>query len=142
MKDRWRYQLRRCLLRATALSLACNFVVPAGYMPAALGDGGPFALCGFESATFEMMSHGAHHNHVAGEAADPDSEDNFKDTPEYCPLGALSASSAVPTDFYLYIEFRREYFQTVVDFHTVARRPVIGFLSRAPPYFHSRDFLI
>jgi hypothetical protein len=142
MRHRWISALRRCLLRATALSLACSFVVPAGYMPAALADGGPFALCGFELKIAGGMSHGAHHDHHADDATQSDTETgSSKDELEYCPLGALSAASALTADFFPFIEYRKQFVQTDVGFQTFVQRTTVGFLSRAPPAANSKKFL-
>ena len=36
---------RRVLLGAAYLALSCRLLVPAGYMPSAIGEGGPISLC-------------------------------------------------------------------------------------------------
>lgn len=146
MRRRWVLKLRQFLLRATVLALACNFVVPAGYMPAALADGAPFALCGFGFQSLGQMGHGAHHDHHAdhtdGSAnADTDSG-SPEDAWEYCPLGALSASSAVTSDFFLLLEDRKAHFQANPEFTSIVPRPVMGFLSRAPPTLETAISLI
>jgi hypothetical protein len=112
-------------------------------MPAALADGGPFALCGFELEIAGAMSHGTHHGHHAGDATPSDTEtEGSGDAQEYCPLGALSAASALTADFFPVIEYRKQIIETAAVFQTVVQRPTVGFLSRAPPAVDLQHFLI
>lgn len=141
MRHRLAFWLRRWLLRATSVALACNFIVPAGYMPAALADGGPFALCGFGLVSHAKMSHGSRHgdhSDADGDAPEGSPEDAWK----YCPLGALSASSAIASDFFFVLEYRKTPFVADSGFATVVERPFIKYRSRAPPFPRLADYLI
>jgi hypothetical protein len=109
-------------------------------MPAALADGGPFVLCGFGLTSHAQMSHGSHHDHKS--AMDQGSpEGTPEDTWKACPLGALSATSAVASDFFLVFEYRKAVFTANSDFGTFVQPPIIKYRSRAPPVQRSTTYL-
>ncbi len=73
-------------------SLVCRLLVPVGYMPAPLSEGGPFVLChgGYQGELVAYLSSSGHAEH-AGHA-----EDNaVHDVWSYCPTGAASGSVAL-----------------------------------------------
>ena len=78
----------RLLLLVTYLSLACKFLIPVGYMPAAIGDGWPVRLClsGLPENIFSQGSH--HHGHEQ-------SDDSKWQT---CSFGVMSSAVAVTSD--------------------------------------------
>ena len=78
----------RLLLLVTYLSLACKFLIPVGYMPAAIGDGWPVRLC-LSGLPAELFSNGdSHHKH---DRADDSKWQN-------CSFGVISSSVAVTSD--------------------------------------------
>lgn len=93
-------QQRVCRI-ATLLAwtaFACRAVTPLGYMPAAIGDGGPFILCPsgsqaeivqFLDASRGQSHHAGHHHDAAG-----GDHDQHSDGSE-CPIGA-SFATAIP----------------------------------------------
>ena len=67
-------------------------MVPAGYMPAAWGEGGPVTLCPTGLPTGLMLEHSGHHN---------DDGDDGPGTDllwAHCPLGALTDTAAISPD--------------------------------------------
>lgn len=91
----------RTLVFLAAVGLAGRVLVPAGFMPAALGDGWPVKLCpASPGAEWLSASHADHHasdHHGHGSPAHPDGHDNGGqgETHDPCPLGAAFASTAV-----------------------------------------------
>jgi hypothetical protein len=93
---------RRKLIGLLLLGLAVRIVMPAGYMPAPIGEGGPFVPCpgGLSGALF-LVDHGSgsgtHHSHGTGDAADADAS---TDVWEFCPFGAVFGSAVLVNDSY------------------------------------------
>jgi len=119
---------RRALILTTYLAFACRLMIPAGYMPAALGEGGPVTLCPMGLPAGLLPEHSGHH-HDGGESRGADL------LWEYCPVGALAdTASTVP-----HIVFHLPVFQEVrpgeLEPTSVVSRPLPGFRSRAPPFF-------
>jgi hypothetical protein len=139
MTRHWRKQLRRLLLRATALALGCNFIVPPGYMPAALADGGPFAFCPSTPGPGLPADHSNHHGHQSGQhsgqsdAPDGDSDPASPGAWDYCPLGVLSASCALTAEFSLALEFGKHVFNDAPEPASLVQPLLLAFHSRAPP---------
>jgi hypothetical protein len=90
-----RPQLRFALVMVLA-TLALRAVVPAGFMPAAIGNGLPFEMCpsAVPAEILAAMSgagHSHHQHHAGHNAAGSDGHFNTGD----CPIGqALSAAVA------------------------------------------------
>ena len=101
---------RQFLIRFAFLSFAFRALVPVGFMPAALADGGPFKIChgGVAGALFSALAertHGAHSGHSAhhhhAQAAAGDALGSGDELPaghagwEHCPVGAAVAQAAI-----------------------------------------------
>jgi len=78
-------------------SFALRVLVPIGYMPAAVGDGGPFVLCpgGYQAELLEYLaaapaSQAGVHAHAAHASADHTSHHEGSD----CSIGATFAAVA------------------------------------------------
>jgi hypothetical protein len=94
---------RHPLLYVAYLALACRLVIPAGFMPAPLADGGPLQLChgGPAGALFAALAATAapsdsqheHHHHDRDDdgGATPTEHDAW----QYCPVGAVFAFAAL-----------------------------------------------
>jgi hypothetical protein len=95
---------RHPLLYVAYLALACRLVIPAGFMPASLADGGPLRLClgGPAGALLQALAAQAgasreqheqhhHHDHDNEGGATPAEHDPW----QYCPVGAVFASAAL-----------------------------------------------
>jgi hypothetical protein len=89
------HRARRKLIALLFLGLAVRVVMPAGYMPAALGEGGPFVLCpgGLTGASFFLAagSEGEHHDHGSDESGEVNAW-------EFCPFNTVSGSFGPVTD--------------------------------------------
>jgi hypothetical protein len=70
--------------------------MPAGYMPAPIGEGGPFVLCpgGLSGAQYFLADGG---DHADGHEHDPD-DAGQADTWDFCPFGAVFGSAVLVTD--------------------------------------------
>ena len=51
------------LLSAAYLALACRLLVPAGYIPSAIGEGGPISLCPTGLPAGFLPESAEHHHH-------------------------------------------------------------------------------
>jgi hypothetical protein len=124
MRFRINRQLKRSLLILGCLAFACRLVIPPGYMPASLADGGPVVFCpvglpvGFGQET-------GHHHHDDGE--DTQLEELAW---ENCAFGAVFDSEALVADIVPLIPS----FET--DFTAIWREEFI--VSSSPAAFHSR----
>jgi hypothetical protein len=138
-------RLLRVLARSAAfVALTAKLLVPVGYMPAALADGGPIRLCdsyrgGLAAEQLSMPSahmgqhveHAADMSAAAGEehAHEPGQHHEWK----HCSLGALASAAAITSDWAFALPFsaaeRIESSEQVAHGH----RTLIQFRSRAPP---------
>ena len=114
---------------AIILLFLLRAMVPAGFMPAALGSGSPVQLCpqGLTAQEVAVLL-GEHHAHHHGEEAQAGEEFN-------CPLGLLLSAAALPSSFdNLTLE---NPVQTVPFAALVLFRvsPLRAFNSRAPPVY-------
>lgn len=82
-------RLRRVLLGLAHVALASKLLIPAGYMPAAIGAGGPIALCPGEFPIELLSGPAGHADH--GEHTEHDDAS----IREHCSLGALAATPAL-----------------------------------------------
>jgi hypothetical protein len=96
---------RRPLFYVVYLALACRLLVPAGFMPAPLAEGGPLRLCpgGAAGALLEALAAGdvassaqhdtrhRHHGHDNNGGKAPEQYDPW----QYCPVGAVFASATL-----------------------------------------------
>jgi hypothetical protein len=95
---------RRPLLYVAYLALACRLVIPAGFMPAPLADGGPLRLCHGGPAgallaalaaqtvpSDEQQDRHHQHGHDSDGGPSPEQHDQW----EHCPIGAVFASAAL-----------------------------------------------
>lgn len=113
----------RLLLLVTYLSLACKFLIPVGYMPAAIGDGWPVRLC-LAGLPADLFSHGeGHHQHDR-------SDDNKWQT---CSFGVMSSAAAVTSEPALNVPLPIATPLQVVCPGIVENATVVAFRSRAPP---------
>lgn len=94
MSMRKRSVIRTALLRATCIAFACRLLVPAGYMPAALGEGWPIKLC-HQGLPEHLL--GAHHD---GHHQEHDQHDSGEQLLwEHCPFGALLGAALIVGEF-------------------------------------------
>jgi hypothetical protein len=87
---------RNSLFGLLFLGLAVRVVMPAGYMPAPIGEGGPFVLCpaGLVGAPFWLPAEEGVHTH----ADHADDEVNQAGIWEFCRFGAVFGSSVLVSD--------------------------------------------
>ena len=123
--------IRRSLLCLAYLAFACRIVIPPGYMPAALDEGGPVVFCpaGLPAGAMSGTSH--HHD-------DGQDTGDHQLAWEHCPLGAVFDADALAVDIAFHLASLRqappiEHSETSI----VAATPR-GFRSRAPPRLDSQ----
>lgn len=128
MKRRLLHHARRALLFVSYVALATKLLIPIGYMPAAWSDGAPIRLCDSWFTLELPVDHETHHDH--GDHGDDDIDPRlFK----HCSLGALSAASAVPSEFRLQLAESPEYPIVFARVEHSFAAPSVGFRPRAPP---------
>lgn len=119
---------KHALISATYLAFACRILVPAGYMPAAWGEGGPITLCptGMPSGLLSQNSDHKHH----------DSDENLPESQlwENCPLGTLIDTESIISA----VQFHTPLFQSSLKIDTatigVFSTFQLSFRPRAPPF--------
>ena len=119
---------RRALILATYLAFACRLMIPAGYMPAALGEGGPVTLCPMGLPAGLLPEHSGHH-HEDGESRGTDL------LWEYCPVGALADTASIIPDILFHLPVSQDVGPAELDPADIVSRPFHGFRPRAPPSF-------
>lgn len=92
----------RMALWAAYACLVCRLLVPVGYMPAPLSEGGPFVLChgGYQGELIRYLSSGnnEHSAHAAHAAVNGGADDELShDSWSYCSISASSASVTLTT---------------------------------------------
>lgn len=133
-------------------AFACRALTPLGYMPATIGDGGPFALCpsGSQAELVQYLqsrsghahhadnNHGASHgaSHGAGHGSGDASHDQHQDG-SGCPIGASFAVAVPVTLLDLYIPAPTVTPSALPVDAPVATAPALRYLSRAPPFRRS-----
>lgn len=133
------------VIRLAVAFFCVRAVVPIGYMPAPLAEGGPFALCPDASAATLAMLEPAHAiaQPPAGHAGHGDHTDQADHTGhpagghnegwEHCPLGIGAADAAVGFAFSLLtLEPAALQMDAVVP-AMPALEPIRTFHARAPP---------
>jgi len=121
---------RSLVLRLAWLGFACRLVVPAGYMPAAPGEGGFIKLCPAGAAGLLVNAAPAAHAH-AGHGNPSSTHDHAGDhnyDTDYCPVGAFFSSAATVPGFELAL-------LPAVSVHAAWLQPV----SAATPRFASHQ---
>jgi hypothetical protein len=110
-----RQRPRARFLRLTLAGFVCRALIPLGFMPASLADGGPVVVChgGAAGAFFEALAEARHagggHVHDAGGADHADHGSHAPDDAagadhtgwERCPVGAAYAGAPLSHEFSL-----------------------------------------
>ena len=132
-------RLQRVCRIATWLAwtaFACRALTPLGYMPAPVGEGGPFMLCPsgaqaelvqFFDTRRDHADHGGHH-HGAGDA----NHEQHRDGSE-CPIGASFAAAIPVTLLDLDTPAPTVTLPALPAAAPVAAAPAARYHSRAPP---------
>jgi len=128
MKLRMRALLRQIALFVFGISLLLRMLIPAGYMPAAFGNGWPITLCehGMPSGMFAVQ----HHHH--GDAAEPDAVPL-----DSCAFGASAAVYAPASEFHIALALAARITATPAAVSRTATATAVPFRSRAPPVISS-----
>lgn len=151
------------LIGLAVLFFGIRAVVPVGYMPAPIAEGGPFALCqGTSAATLAMLAmveaphhgigepaeHGGHSGHATGHTADlagqPADPAGYQVDPaghpsghdvrwEHCPLGIGAADAAVGFALSLPSFGPAAVFRYFSVPELLALEPIRRFQARGPP---------
>jgi hypothetical protein len=119
------------LFRLAIAAFLLRAVVPVGFMPAKLSDGGPFVLCPGGPGGIALSSlvdkHAGHGQHAH------DGESATHEAWEYCPVGAALAAIAPPSEPDLELpQFRHVLASAFAPAYTLAEIPA-AYLARAPP---------
>lgn len=118
-------RIKRLSMRLTLVAVVCNFVIPIGYMPAALADGGPFKICPSGWPAGGMSGHDGHDGH--------DGHSSSGEAWEHCAYGAASSSPALVSDHDISVAHFADVPDGYFEPRQIARRAVLTFRSRAPP---------
>lgn len=121
-----------------ACAIAAKLLVPAGYMPGALADGGPIMLCdsGLPEALAGRHEHGApEHGHDADPAAQSGDEQPAADHSEWdrCSLGVLAGLAAVTTEWRFDLPAGGPSRAEPIDRFYLPLGEILAFRARGPP---------
>lgn len=135
-------RLKRLLLGVAYVAFACKLLIPAGYMPAALGAGSLLALCpgnlpvGLLDRAGGRGPHGGpggHDHHGDDDAGEHDGAAVW----EHCSLGALAATPALASACVVAVtDAAPPSIATTAPLVTPNVRP-LEFRARAPPHLHA-----
>lgn len=103
-------------------------MIPAGFMPAALGEGGPLTLCPMGLPVGLLPDQSGHH-HDDGESGGADL------LWEYCPVGALADTASIIPELVFHLPVFQDVRPAELESAGIVSRPLPGFRSRAPPVF-------
>jgi len=123
MRLRHNKRISRAVVLLTFVSLACKFLIPVGYMPAAISDGWPVRMChsGLPEGLYSQDDDQHHHSETDDERW------------ENCSLGIALSAIGITSEFAFHLPYFDDdkiYFaftQTTID------TTVVAFQSRAPP---------
>jgi len=136
------------LIRLALLAVACRALVPVGYMPAALSDGGPVKVChgGLAGAFFAALaeqrattgSHaghgeGAEHGHAHSPGSHGDQAPAGHEAWEHCPVGTVFAHAALTSDIAITIASPAQSFEPIAPTRTHQTVFTGSYRARAPP---------
>lgn len=138
--------MRGTLARLAAVVLACRALIPVGYMPAPLGEGGPVVLChgGLAGAFFRGLSQAQSpnvHMHMADDSAGTSSDHGHSDLDpdasheawEHCPVGAAFSAAPLPQEFtFSLLDSEHDFGQAEPEAAVRAVFPSV-YRARAPP---------
>ena len=133
------------------LAMLCRVWIPVGFMPAAIGDGGPVAIChggtageffrGLAEARLEAASHAGHANHdshdgsAAHEALDSATSPAADHAAwEHCPFGAAFGAALVSAEVDAGLLTLGRALEPVEPARLVADTIVSSYRARAPPF--------
>jgi hypothetical protein len=119
------------LFRLAIAAFLLRAIVPVGFMPAKLSDGGPFVLCpggpGGTVLSSLVERHASHAQHKH------DGEGTTHEAWEHCPVGAALAAIAPPSEPNLeLLQFRHVLASAFAPAQTLVDLPA-AYLARAPP---------
>lgn len=141
------------------LGVLCRALIPAGFMPEAIGAGGPVAVChgGLAGEFFRQLAasrvaeaeasvaaagheahaaHGGHADHgaLAGDAG-PDSDAPAADHEawEHCPFGAAFGVALLAGDVAPELPVFESSLEVIETSFPIPFRPVSSYRARAPP---------
>lgn len=144
--------LRRWLLPVALIGFTVRAVVPLGFMPAPLDQGGPFVPCHGTAAGAMLLSlaHHASHNeptrghqhhrspdhtdHLSHSRQDPSGEPTgAHEAWEHCPLGAAAAHAALAQELVFNIAQYAHGFERPEPTTSTYAPRARSYLARAPP---------
>jgi hypothetical protein len=112
----------RTALLVTCVSLAFKFLIPVGYMPAAIGDGWPVRMC-YSGLPASLNAHDDHHEHSKTD------EQRW----EQCSFGVLYSAVAITSEYALPALNLSEARTPAAYLWYLLDTNVFAFHSRAPP---------
>ena len=135
---------RRALIRVLLLAFACRALVPAGFMPAPLAEGGPIRVCpsGPAAAFFAALGHrhASHTNHAhPGQAGRPsgahghDGRSSEHDAWDHCPTGTAFAHAALVSEYPAFAVERDHAFDRTEPADSATTLLAQPYWARAPP---------
>lgn len=140
MRGSWSH--RALWPRVALLAFLCKAVVPVGYMPVPLDEGGPFVPCHGTIAGVLLLSFGAelrsaaetaHGTHAHTGSPSIDDGAAAHEAWEHCPLGIAAASAPVPSEYALDLPVSKDGFEPVRDALAPIARNLCLYRARGPP---------
>lgn len=136
--------MRHVLVKLALIGFLCRALVPAGFMPAPIADGGPIRFChggaagALLTALLSQRSSLAEEHAHAGDHGHGQHEDDHRDHVKHeawdrCPVGTAFAFAALTADFSLPLLSLEHDFEPVVAGPPVAGVVLAHYRARAPP---------
>jgi hypothetical protein len=148
------HRAKQLLIRLAVVAFACRALVPIGFMPAPIDEGGPIKVChgGHAGAFFRALSeirgseqrvghdhasHGAHGHALPSGDGDAREESPGESAEhggwEHCPTGAAFAASVLVAEVTFLFVAPAQSLEPIEPDRLVARLFVGSYQARAPP---------
>jgi hypothetical protein len=131
----WTRRSTLAFCRAFAVvAIAAKLVVPVGYMPASLADGGPIMLCG-SGLPDGFGAHDGHDATMHGAPVPGTADEPASDHPEWerCSLGGLAGLAALGSEWRIDFLAGAPERAEPLDSLFLPRSEIVAFRPRAPP---------
>ena len=142
-RHRRRFRIARAALHLAAVGFLTRVIVPVGYMPAPLAEGGPFAPCHgsyfgrfvkvLSNDSFSAAAQVHHSDPAAPHHEKTEDAGGVHEAWEHCPLGVVAAGAALGLEHTLKLAELDQDFTHPGDV-VVSSALVVGlYRARAPP---------
>jgi hypothetical protein len=133
-------RMRQSLMRLALGGFLVRALIPIGFMPASMAQGGPIIIChgGLAGTFFQQLAEEGHDAHLHGGMADHSAAEHDEPSPdhdawEHCPTGVTASAAALATDFSFSLLALTHAQSSRDPCPGIPAAPVTSYQARAPP---------